>query len=220
MSFFSTPTAALRCTPRARRLFRAYSRRHGFRARPARVPSLPARHAPPTAGGGGGEVEIWGRAVATALQSSSALKSASAKFARACGASPVASVCGPTQQTHVHLAEQPRSEVCTWRSCRERQSCTCERMPHQSSACAPQVDKMNTKLPNFGGSNASGNDSKYFQTTKKGALKPRLACPRRGSAPAADPPAPRQARLVSSRRSCPTRRWRRRRRRSRRSSLR
>ena len=32
-----------------------------------------------------------------------------------------------------------------------------------------QVDKMNTKLPNFGGSNAAGNDSKYFQTTKKGA---------------------------------------------------
>ena len=28
---------------------------------------------------------------------------------------------------------------------------------------------MNTKLPNFGGSNAAGNDSKYFQTTKKGA---------------------------------------------------
>ena len=28
---------------------------------------------------------------------------------------------------------------------------------------------MNTKLPNFGGTNAVGNDSKYFQTTKKGA---------------------------------------------------
>ena len=27
---------------------------------------------------------------------------------------------------------------------------------------------MNTKFPNLGGSNASGNDSKYFQTTKKG----------------------------------------------------
>ena len=30
------------------------------------------------------------------------------------------------------------------------------------------VDKMNTKLPNFGQSTAGGNDSKYFQTTKKG----------------------------------------------------
>jgi len=32
------------------------------------------------------------------------------------------------------------------------------------------VDKMNTKLPNFGASNAGGNDSKYFQTTKKGEI--------------------------------------------------
>jgi len=32
------------------------------------------------------------------------------------------------------------------------------------------VDKMNTKLPNFGGSSAGGNDSKYFQTTKKGEI--------------------------------------------------
>mmetsp|Transcript_54751 Transcript_54751/g.108687 ORF Transcript_54751/g.108687 Transcript_54751/m.108687 type:complete len:927 (-) Transcript_54751:506-3286(-) len=29
---------------------------------------------------------------------------------------------------------------------------------------------MNTKLPNFGGTSASGNDSKYFQTTKKGEI--------------------------------------------------
>eukprot|EP00316_Scyphosphaera_apsteinii_P000412 CAMPEP_0119313664 /NCGR_PEP_ID=MMETSP1333-20130426/29912_1 /TAXON_ID=418940 /ORGANISM="Scyphosphaera apsteinii, Strain RCC1455" /LENGTH=924 /DNA_ID=CAMNT_0007318545 /DNA_START=157 /DNA_END=2931 /DNA_ORIENTATION=- len=29
---------------------------------------------------------------------------------------------------------------------------------------------MNTKLPNFGSSNAGGNDSKYFQTTKKGEI--------------------------------------------------
>jgi len=34
---------------------------------------------------------------------------------------------------------------------------------------------MNTKLPNFGGSNATGNDSKYFQTTKKGAPQRQLA---------------------------------------------
>ena len=43
------------------------------------------------------------------------------------------------------------------------------------------VDKMNTKLPNFGGSNAAGNDSKYFQTTKKGEigeLKEELANPK------------------------------------------
>merc|ERR1719379_1208587 len=32
------------------------------------------------------------------------------------------------------------------------------------------VDKMNTKLPNFGNSSAGGNDSKYFQTTKKGEI--------------------------------------------------
>ena len=32
---------------------------------------------------------------------------------------------------------------------------------------------MNTKFPNLGGSNASGNDSKYFQTTKKGAPRRR-----------------------------------------------
>jgi AP-1 complex subunit beta-1 len=29
---------------------------------------------------------------------------------------------------------------------------------------------MNTKLPNFGGTSTSGNDSKYFQTTKKGEI--------------------------------------------------
>lgn len=29
---------------------------------------------------------------------------------------------------------------------------------------------MNAKLPNFGGTTAMGNDSKYFQTTKKGEL--------------------------------------------------
>lgn len=43
------------------------------------------------------------------------------------------------------------------------------------------VDKMNTKLPNFGGSSAQGNDSKYFQTTKKGEigeLKEELANPK------------------------------------------
>ena len=34
---------------------------------------------------------------------------------------------------------------------------------------------MNTKLPNFGGTSASGNDSKYFQTTKKGAAPRRRA---------------------------------------------
>ena len=40
---------------------------------------------------------------------------------------------------------------------------------------------MNTKLPNFGGTSASGNDSKYFQTTKKGEiheLKEELANPK------------------------------------------
>jgi len=40
---------------------------------------------------------------------------------------------------------------------------------------------MNTKLPNFGGSNAGGSDSKYFQTTKKGEigeLKEELANPK------------------------------------------
>jgi len=40
---------------------------------------------------------------------------------------------------------------------------------------------MNTKLPNFGGTTASGNDSKYFQTTKKGEiheLKEELANPK------------------------------------------
>ena len=36
---------------------------------------------------------------------------------------------------------------------------------------------MNTKLPNFGGTSASGNDSKYFQTTKKGALSERANRP-------------------------------------------
>ena len=35
---------------------------------------------------------------------------------------------------------------------------------------------MNTKLPNFGGTSASGNDSKYFQTTKKGAQKGLIEC--------------------------------------------
>ena len=40
------------------------------------------------------------------------------------------------------------------------------------------VDKMNTKLPNFGGTQGGGNDSKYFQTTKKGAqLRLSLAQP-------------------------------------------
>ena len=40
---------------------------------------------------------------------------------------------------------------------------------------------MNTKLPNFGGTSSSGNDSKYFQTTKKGEiheLKEELANPK------------------------------------------
>ena len=40
---------------------------------------------------------------------------------------------------------------------------------------------MNTKLPSFGGTSSSGNDSKYFQTTKKGEiheLKEELANPK------------------------------------------
>ena len=40
---------------------------------------------------------------------------------------------------------------------------------------------MNAKLPNFGGASGSGNDSKYFQTTKKGEiheLKEELANPK------------------------------------------
>ena len=43
--------------------------------------------------------------------------------------------------------------------------------------CLPpsMAGAMNTKLPNFGGTSASGNDSKYFQTTKKGACKHELA---------------------------------------------
>eukprot|EP00966_Prymnesium_polylepis_P271439 6271418-Prymnesium_polylepis.1 len=36
---------------------------------------------------------------------------------------------------------------------------------------------MNTKFPNLGGSNASGNDSKYFQTTKKGTRPALRAAP-------------------------------------------
>ena len=41
------------------------------------------------------------------------------------------------------------------------------------SLCAQvALRTMNTKLPNFGGTSASGNDSKYFQTTKKGAPPP------------------------------------------------
>ena len=69
-----------------------------------------------------------------------------------------------------------------------------------------------TKLPNFGGTSGSGNDSKYFQTTKKGEIhelkeelgNPKARAPPRNGAPPPPPPgsAPR-----------PPRRWRRRRRR-------